>query len=81
MTEARCGHSIVPTMKAAGYPECEALTVHPLAPFSKRCDGRAEDERSESSSNEWLGAVFPLFPLRRISPMQDSFDSRPGMAL
>jgi hypothetical protein len=46
--------SIVTTRKAAGYPECEALTAHPLAQFGKRCDGRAEvrraDERSESSA-------------------------------
>ena len=53
MTEARMDLSIVTTMKAVGYPECEALTAHPLALFGKRCDGGAEvrraDERSESS--------------------------------
>jgi hypothetical protein len=31
MTEATIGFSIVTTKKAAGYPECEALTAHPLA--------------------------------------------------
>jgi hypothetical protein len=31
MTEASIGLSIVTTKKAAGYPECEALTAHPLA--------------------------------------------------
>jgi hypothetical protein len=41
MTEARIGLSIVTKTMAAGYPECEALTAHPLALFSKRCDGGA----------------------------------------
>jgi hypothetical protein len=31
MTEARMDLSIVITKKAVGYPECEALTAHPLA--------------------------------------------------
>jgi hypothetical protein len=31
MTEARIGFSIVTTTTAAGYPEYEALTAHPLA--------------------------------------------------
>jgi hypothetical protein len=48
---------------AAGYPECEALTAHPLAWFCKRCDGGAEvrraDERSEASSNGLLGDATP----------------------
>jgi hypothetical protein len=68
MTEARIGFSIVTTTKAAGYPECEAQTAHPLALFSMRCDGRAEvrraDERSESGSNGLLG-VAPLVEGRR----------------
>jgi hypothetical protein len=71
MTEARIYFSIVTAMKATGYPECEALTAHPLAWFSKRCDGRAEvrraDERSESGSNELLADV----------PYASTFDPRP----
>jgi hypothetical protein len=31
MTEAIIGLSIVTTKKAAGYPECEDPTAHPLA--------------------------------------------------
>jgi hypothetical protein len=67
MTEARIDLSIVTTNNAVGYPECEALTAHPLALYSKRCDGRAEvrraDERSESSRNALFRAGC-----RRSSP-------------
>jgi hypothetical protein len=61
MTEASIGHCIVTTKTAAGYPECEALTAHPLALFSKRCDGGAEyvGQASEASraANRLLGFV------------------------
>jgi hypothetical protein len=52
MTEARIGLSIVTTKTAAGYPECEVLTAHPLAWFSKRCAGGAEyvGQTSDSES-------------------------------
>jgi hypothetical protein len=51
MTEAMIGRTIVTTKKAAGYPECEAPTAHPLASFSKRCVGGAEyvGQTSEAS--------------------------------
>jgi hypothetical protein len=52
MTEARMDLSIVTTTIAAGYPECEALTAHPLALFSKWCDEGAEyvGQTSDSES-------------------------------
>ena len=63
MTEARMDLSIVTMMKAVGYPECEALTAHPLALFGKRCDGGAEvrraDERSESSGERIVPRRLP----------------------
>jgi hypothetical protein len=51
MTEARMDLSIVTKKKAAGYPECEAPTAHPLALLSKRSDGGAEyvGQASEAS--------------------------------
>jgi hypothetical protein len=85
MTEARIYFSIVTAMKATGYPECEALTAHPLAWFSKRCDGRAEvrraDERSESGSNALLGgALFTsaLFPSRTPTLSRPAVAGRPS---
>jgi hypothetical protein len=61
MAEAMIGCSLVTTRKAAGYPECEALTAHPLALFSERCDDGAEvrraDERSERARNGLFSGV------------------------
>jgi hypothetical protein len=66
------GLSIVTTKTAVGYPECEALTAHPLAWFSKRCDGRADvrraDERSESSGNGLFRAGCRRSSATKLAP-------------
>jgi hypothetical protein len=74
MTEARIGLSIVTTMKAVGYPECEDLTAHPLARFSKRCDGGAayvgQTSDSESCAQPVVGrCALRLKPRSQIHPL------------
>jgi hypothetical protein len=73
MTEAMLGRSIVTPTIAAGYPECEDPTAHPLA-RSKWCDGRAEyvgqSSDCESSRNEWLGDVQILNRMSLLKHLQ-----------
>jgi hypothetical protein len=58
MTEARIGFSIVTMTMAAGYPECEALTAHPLALFGKRCDEGAEYVGQTSEARRAANRLF-----------------------
>jgi hypothetical protein len=67
----------VTTTKAAGYPECEAVTAHPLAWLSKRCEGGAEyvgqTSDSESGGNALLYEASPLLDSIRDLPQARKF--------
>jgi hypothetical protein len=59
----------VTTTTAAGYPECEVPTAHPIAQFSKRCDGGAE-YAGQTSDSEASGQ--PIVLRRAPAPMPRS---------